>query len=143
MLRHGKLQGSASRGAMCVIATAQACRPVAKKAARCDALESAGCRCHPHCARTSACVLLEPSRLCCSSLAASHHPPPPVLLPQNLLCMKLAAEMGVLVASPWVTWVKVRRAGAAPMSEPACALLASLCAAAVLHLPQLGLWLGL
>lgn len=27
---------------------------------------------------------------------------------QNLLCMKLAAEMGVLVASPWVTWVKVR-----------------------------------
>jgi len=26
---------------------------------------------------------------------------------QNLLCMKLAAEMGVLVASPWVTWLKV------------------------------------
>ena len=25
---------------------------------------------------------------------------------QNLLCMKLAAEMGVLVASPWVTWFK-------------------------------------
>lgn len=63
MLRHGKLQGSPSRGAMCVIATAQACRPVAKKAPRCDALESAGCRCHPHCARTSACVLLEPRRV--------------------------------------------------------------------------------
>ncbi len=31
--------------------------------------------------------------------------------PQNLLCMKLAAEMGVLVASPWVTWVKVRSEG--------------------------------
>lgn len=27
---------------------------------------------------------------------------------QNLLCMKLAAEMGVVVAAPWVTWVKVR-----------------------------------
>ena len=25
---------------------------------------------------------------------------------QNLLCMKLAAELGVLVASPWVTWFK-------------------------------------
>ncbi|PRW20804.1 Dicarboxylate transporter chloroplastic [Chlorella sorokiniana] len=25
---------------------------------------------------------------------------------QNLLCMKLASEMGVMVASPWVTWVK-------------------------------------
>ncbi|KAL4428826.1 hypothetical protein ABPG77_005264 [Micractinium sp. CCAP 211/92] len=25
---------------------------------------------------------------------------------QNLLCMKLAAEMGVAIAAPWVTWVK-------------------------------------
>lgn len=25
---------------------------------------------------------------------------------QNLLCMKLASELGVLVASPWVTWFK-------------------------------------
>ena len=25
---------------------------------------------------------------------------------QNLLCMKLAAELGVLVVSPWVTWFK-------------------------------------
>ncbi len=30
---------------------------------------------------------------------------------QNLLCMKLAAEMGVAIAAPWVTWVKVRGAG--------------------------------
>ena len=68
----------------------------------------------------------------------SHHPPPPVLLPQNLLCMKLAAEMGVLVASPWVTWVKVRQAGAAPMNAPACALHSTLCVATTLHLPLLG-----
>ena len=25
---------------------------------------------------------------------------------QNLLCMKLASELGVLVVSPWVTWFK-------------------------------------
>lgn len=25
---------------------------------------------------------------------------------QNLLCLKLATEMGVVIASPWVTWVK-------------------------------------
>jgi hypothetical protein len=28
---------------------------------------------------------------------------------QNLLCMKLAAEMGVAVPNAWVTWVKVGR----------------------------------
>ncbi len=27
---------------------------------------------------------------------------------QNLLCMKLAAELGVIIASPWLTWFKVR-----------------------------------
>ena len=32
---------------------------------------------------------------------------------QNLLCMKLAAEMGVLVGSPWVTWFKASAAAAA------------------------------
>jgi len=26
---------------------------------------------------------------------------------QNLLCMKLAAELGVIIASPWLTWFKV------------------------------------
>ena len=26
---------------------------------------------------------------------------------QNLLCMKLAAELGVIIASPWITWFKV------------------------------------
>lgn len=25
---------------------------------------------------------------------------------QNLLCMKLASELGVMVASPWITWFK-------------------------------------
>ena len=25
---------------------------------------------------------------------------------QNLLCLKLATEMGVVIASPWVTWLK-------------------------------------
>ncbi len=25
---------------------------------------------------------------------------------QNLLCLKLATEMGVVISSPWVTWVK-------------------------------------
>ena len=25
---------------------------------------------------------------------------------QNLLCMKLAAELGVVIPSPWVTWFK-------------------------------------
>lgn len=25
---------------------------------------------------------------------------------QNLLCLKLATEMGVVINSPWVTWVK-------------------------------------
>ena len=25
---------------------------------------------------------------------------------QNLLCMKLAAELGVVIASPWLTWFK-------------------------------------
>lgn len=29
---------------------------------------------------------------------------------QNLLCMKLASEMGVAMPGPWLTWVKVRRA---------------------------------
>ena len=27
---------------------------------------------------------------------------------QNLLCMKLAAELGVIIASPWLTWFKAR-----------------------------------
>ncbi len=27
---------------------------------------------------------------------------------QNLLCMKLATELGVIIASPWLTWFKVR-----------------------------------
>ena len=26
---------------------------------------------------------------------------------QNLLCMKLATELGVIIASPWLTWFKV------------------------------------
>lgn len=25
---------------------------------------------------------------------------------QNLLCLKLASEMGVVINSPWVTWLK-------------------------------------
>ena len=25
---------------------------------------------------------------------------------QNLLCLKLASEMGVAISSPWVTWLK-------------------------------------
>ena len=31
-------------------------------------------------------------------------PLPPTHPRQNLLCMKLASELGVVIASPWVTW---------------------------------------
>jgi hypothetical protein len=35
---------------------------------------------------------------------------------QNLLCMKLAAEMGVIVPNAWVTWVKVSHSGSDPLN---------------------------
>ena len=35
---------------------------------------------------------------------------------QNLLCMKLAAELGVIIASPWITWFKVSTLNLVPDS---------------------------
>lgn len=41
----------------------------------------------------------------CLTLPSHYHTRAPHAL-QNLLCMKIASEMGVAIAGPWLTWVK-------------------------------------